>query len=139
MPSSPDRPMRSIVYSKTGAADVLVDRPPDPPGSRGRGSRADRRIRREPDAQIDTVKIPTHCPRANCFAERFALTGRSELTDRILIFGERKDLAVTPVQVGQLASVFSFAPAIAKISAGYLAAGSARRRSWGSRSLSSRR
>jgi NADPH:quinone reductase-like Zn-dependent oxidoreductase len=27
--------MRSIVYSKTGAADVLVDRPPDPPVHEG--------------------------------------------------------------------------------------------------------
>jgi hypothetical protein len=31
-------------------------------------------------AGIDTVKIPPHCPRANCFAERFVLTIRTELT-----------------------------------------------------------
>ena len=41
------------------------------------------------DAGIDVVKISPCCPRANYFAERLVLTIRTELTDRMLIFGER--------------------------------------------------
>ncbi|WP_326772881.1 integrase core domain-containing protein [Streptomyces sp. NBC_01445] len=35
------------------------------------------------------MKIPPCCPQANAYAERFVHTVRSEVTDRMLIFGQR--------------------------------------------------
>jgi putative transposase len=46
------------------------------------------------DARIKAVKIPPRSPRANAYAERFVLTARTEVTDRMLIFGERHLRAV---------------------------------------------
>jgi transposase InsO family protein len=40
-------------------------------------------------AGIETVKIPPRSPRADSYAERFVLTARAEVTDRMLIFGQR--------------------------------------------------
>ena len=35
------------------------------------------------------MKIPSRSPRANGYAERFVPTARTEVTDRMLMFGER--------------------------------------------------
>jgi putative transposase len=40
-------------------------------------------------AGIQAVKIPPRSPRANALAERYVLTARTEVTDRMLIFGQR--------------------------------------------------
>ena len=39
-------------------------------------------------AGIEVVKIPPRSPRANAYAEKFVLTARTEVTDRMLIFGQ---------------------------------------------------
>ena len=41
------------------------------------------------DAGIEAVKIPSRSPRANTYSERFVLTARTEVTDRMLIIGQR--------------------------------------------------
>ncbi len=46
------------------------------------------------DAGITAVKIPPRSPRANAYAERFVFTVRTEVTDRMMIFGERHLRAV---------------------------------------------
>jgi transposase InsO family protein len=45
-------------------------------------------------AGIDVVKIPPRSPRANAYAERFVLTARTEITDRMLIFSQRQLRAI---------------------------------------------
>jgi hypothetical protein len=41
------------------------------------------------DATIQVARISPRSPRANAYAERFVLTARTEVTGRMLIFGER--------------------------------------------------
>jgi putative transposase len=51
------------------------------------------------DAGIEAIKIPRWSPRANCYAERFVLTARTEFTDRMPIFGARHLRTILPQYV----------------------------------------
>jgi putative transposase len=51
-------------------------------------------------AGIEVAKIPPRSPRANAYAERWVRTARAEVTDRMLIAGQRQLHAILDEYVG---------------------------------------
>jgi len=52
------------------------------------------------DAGIEVVKIPPRSPQANAYAERWVRTARAEVTDRMLIAGQRHLRTISGVHTG---------------------------------------
>ena len=98
----PRTPRRGQVEHKPVAMSPASSRPPRQAHSQRATSCRNRSLIRDRAGQftgpfnavlasagIEAVKIPPRSPRANAYAEWFVLTARTDVTDRMLIFGER--------------------------------------------------